>query len=214
MAVLVGKKAPFFKAKAIIKGGEITENFSLEQFIGKKHVVLFFYPKDFTFVCPTELHAFQHNLDEFEKRKTAVIAVSTDTEQSHWGWLQTPAKMGGIQGVTYPIVADTNKTISANYDVLSGTLNLLPDGSWEASGELVAFRGLFLIDKKGIVRHQLVNDMPLGRNVDEVLRMIDALQFYEENGEVCPANWHQGKKGLKATHEGIAKYFAKEEAGK
>lgn len=209
MAVLIGKKAPSFKAKAVINGGEIIENFSLDQYIGKKYVVLFFYPKDFTFVCPTELHAFQGKLAEFEKRNTALIAVSTDTEQSHWGWLQTSAKMGGIQGVTYPVVADTNKTIAANYDVLSGGLAILPDGTWEATGELVAFRGLFLIDKKGVVRHQVVNDMPLGRNVEETLRMVDALQFFEENGEVCPANWHKGQEGLKATHDGIADYLSK-----
>lgn len=211
MAVLVGKKAPAFKAKAVINGGEIIEDFTLEGYIGKKHVVMFFYPKDFTFVCPTELLAFQSALAEFEKRNTAVIAVSTDTEQSHWGWLQTPVKLGGIQGITYPVVADTNKVISANYDVLSGKLQLHADGTWEASGELVAFRGLFLIDKKGIVRHQLVNDMPLGRNVEEALRMVDALQFFEENGEVCPANWQQGKEGLKATHEGIASYLGKKQ---
>src|SRR5687768_16243623 len=190
MAVLVGKKAPSFKAKAVVSGGEIVENFSLDQYLGKKYVILFFYPKDFTFVCPTELHAFQKKLSEFEKRNTAIIAVSTDTEQSHWAWLQTSTQMGGIQGVTYPIVADTNKTISTNFDVLSGKLTVHADGTWEATEELVAYRGLFLIDKKGIVRHQIVNDMPLGRNVDEAIRMVDALQFNEENGEVCPADWH------------------------
>ncbi len=209
MAVLVGKKAPTFKAKAVIHGGEIIENFSLDQYLGKKHVILFFYPKDFTFVCPTELHAFQGKLKEFENRNTAIVAISTDTEQSHWGWLQTSANLGGIQGVTYPIVADTTKTISANFDVLSGNLTINPDGTWVASGELVAYRGLFLIDKNGIVRHQIVNDMPLGRNVDEAIRMVDALQFNEENGEVCPADWKKGKEGLKATHDGIATYLSK-----
>lgn len=209
MAVLVGKKAPSFKAKAVVNGGEIIENFSLDQYIGKKYVILFFYPKDFTFVCPTELHAFQNKLNEFEKRNTVIIAASTDTEQSHWAWLQTSKKMGGIQGVTYPIVADTNKTISANYDVLSGKLNINADGTYEATGELTAYRGLFLIDKNGVVRHQIVNDMPLGRNVDEAIRMVDALQFNEENGEVCPADWQKGEEGLKATHEGIASYLGK-----
>jgi len=209
MSVLVGKKAPSFKAKAVVNGGEIVENFSLDQYLGKKYVILFFYPKDFTFVCPTELHAFQSKLSEFEKRNTAVVACSTDTEQSHWAWLQTAAKMGGIQGVTYPIVADTNKTISSNFDVLSGKLSVNADGTFEATGELVAYRGLFLIDKNGVVRHQIVNDMPLGRSVDEALRVVDALQFNEENGEVCPADWHKGKEGLKATHEGIAKYLSK-----
>ena len=200
MAVLVGKKAPSFKAKAVVNGGEIVENFSLDQYIGKKYVILFFYPKDFTFVCPTELHAFQNKLSEFEKRNTVIVAASTDTEQSHWAWLQTGKNMGGIQGVTYPIVADTNKTISANFDVLSGKLHINTDGTFEAIGELTAYRGLFLIDKNGIVRHQIVNDMPLGRNVDEAIRMVDALQFNEENGEVCPADWQKGKEGLKATH--------------
>lgn len=209
MAVLVGKKAPTFKAKAVVNGGEIIDNFSLDQYLGKKYVILFFYPKDFTFVCPTELHAFQSRLAEFEKRNTAIVAVSTDTEQSHWGWLQTSKKMGGIQGVTYPIVADTNKTIAANYDVLNGALKINENGTWEATSELVAYRGLFLIDKNGLVRHQLVNDLPLGRNVDEALRMVDALQFNEQNGEVCPADWQQGKEGLKATHDGIAAYLGK-----
>lgn len=209
MAVLTGKKAPSFKAKAVVSGGEIVENFSLDQYLGKKYVILFFYPKDFTFVCPTELHAFQNKLSEFEKRNTAVVAASTDTEQSHWAWLQTEKKMGGIKGVTYPIVADTNKTIAASYDVLNGKITVTPDGIIEATSELIAYRGLFLIDKKGVVRHQIVNDLPLGRNVDEALRMVDALQFNEENGEVCPADWHKGEEGLKATHEGIASYLSK-----
>jgi peroxiredoxin (alkyl hydroperoxide reductase subunit C) len=207
MAVLVGKKAPHFTAKAVINGKDIINDFSLKQYEGKKYVILFFYPKDFTFVCPTELHAFQEKLNEFEKRNTAVVAVSTDTEQSHWAWLQTSKNNGGIKGVTYPIVADTNKTISSKYDVLAGTININPDGTIDATNELVAYRGLFLIDKNGIVRHQVVNDMPIGRNVEEAIRMVDALQFYEQHGEVCPANWHKGKKGLKPTHEGIASYL-------
>lgn len=208
MAVLVGKKAPLFTAAAVLNGKDIVKDFSLNQYIGKKYVILFFYPKDFTFVCPTELHAFQEKLSEFESRNTQVIAVSTDTEQSHWGWLQMSKKEGGIKGITYPIVADTNKTISANYDVLAGTWDFNENGEMVAEGELVAYRGLFLIDKQGIVRHQLVNDMPLGRSVDEALRMVDALQFFETNGEVCPANWHKGEKGLKATHTGIAEYLS------
>jgi len=209
MAVLTGKKAPSFKAKAVVSGGEIVENFSLDQYIGKKEVILFFYPKDFTFVCPTELHAFQSKLAEFEKRNTVIVACSTDSEQSHWAWLQTSKQMGGIQGVTYPIIADTSKMIASKFDVLNGTYTIAADGTLEPSGEMVAYRGLFLIDKKGIVRHQIVNDMPLGRNVDEALRMVDALQFNEENGEVCPADWSKGKEGLKATHEGIASYLGK-----
>ena len=209
MAVLVGKKAPSFKAKAVINGEEIVADYSLDQFIGKKHVVLFFYPKDFTFVCPTELHAFQASLKEFEQRNVAVVAVSTDTEQSHWGWLQLSKDHGGIKGVTYPIVADTNKTISHNYDVLAGEWDFNENDEMIARGELVAYRGLFLIDKQGIVRHQLVNDLPLGRSVEEALRIIDALQFLEDNGEVCPANWKKGEAGLKATHTGVADYLAK-----
>jgi peroxiredoxin (alkyl hydroperoxide reductase subunit C) len=209
MAVLVGKKAPDFKANAVINGGEIVSDFTLSQFRGKKYVVLFFYPKDFTFVCPTELFAFQEKLEEFKSRNTEVIAVSTDTEQSHWGWLQLPKNKGGIQGVTYPLVADTNKTISANYDVLAGDWDFNEEGEMIAYGELVAYRGLFLIDKEGVVRHELINDLGLGRNVDEALRMVDALQYLEEHGEVCPANWHKGAEGLKPTHEGVADYLAK-----
>lgn len=208
MAVLVGKKAPAFNAKAVINGIEIVDNFSLEQYVGK-YVILFFYPKDFTFVCPTELHAFQEKLDEFKSRNCEVIAVSTDTEQSHWGWLQMPKERGGIQGVTYPIVADTNKTISFNYDVLVGEWGYDDMGQMEAEGELVAYRALFLIDRDGKVRHELVNDLPLGRNVDEAIRVLDALQFNEENGEVCPANWNKGKSGMKADHAGVAEYLSK-----
>lgn len=207
MGVLVGKKAPSFTSAAVVNGYEIVENFSLDQFKGK-YVVLFFYPKDFTFVCPTELHAFQEKLEEFKSRNTEVIAVSTDTEQSHWGWLQLPKNQGGIQGVTYPVVADTNKTISYNYDVLAGEWAYDEDGQLIAQGELIAYRGLFLIDKEGVVRHQLVNDLPLGRNVDEALRVVDALQFFEENGEVCPANWHKGDTGMKADHKGVAEYLS------
>ncbi len=208
MAVLVGKQAPDFSASAVINGEEIVEGFTLSQFQGK-HVVLFFYPKDFTFVCPTELHAFQAKLDEFKSRGVEVVAVSTDTEQSHWGWLQMSKDDGGIQGVTYPIVADTNKTISYNYDVLAGDFMYDENDQLTATGELIAYRGLFLIDKEGVVRHQLVNDLPLGRNVDEALRMIDALQFFEENGEVCPANWSKGAEGMNATHDGVADYLSK-----
>jgi peroxiredoxin (alkyl hydroperoxide reductase subunit C) len=205
---LVGKKAPSFKAQAVVNGGDIVADFSLDQYIGKKDVIFFFYPKDFTFVCPTELHAFQEKIAEFEKRNVAVVACSTDTEQSHWGWLQMPKASGGIQGVKYPIVADTTKTISMNFDVLFGEYELDDDNRLVANGPMIAFRGLYLIDKKGVVRHMLINDLPLGRNVDEALRMIDALQFNEENGEVCPANWVKGETAMKATHDGVASYLA------
>lgn len=207
MGVLVGKKAPGFSASAVTNGVEIVNNFTLEQFKGK-YVVLFFYPKDFTFVCPTELFAFQEKLEDFKSRNVEVVAVSTDTEQSHWGWLQMDKNAGGIKGVTYPIVADTNKTISMNYDVLAGDFDWNEEGEMTATGELIAYRGLFLIDREGVVRHQLVNDLPLGRNVDEALRMVDSLQHLEEHGEVCPANWSKGKEGLTATHDGIAEYLS------
>jgi len=206
--VLVGKKAPDFSAQAVVNGREFAEDFTLSQYKGNKYVVLFFYPKDFTFVCPTELHAFQDKLDEFESRNVAVVGVSTDTEQSHFGWLQVEKGHGGIKGVTYPLVADTNKTISANYDVLAGETYYDEDDMLQSEGELIAYRGLFLIDKEGVVRHQVVNDLPLGRNVDEALRMVDALQFFEENGEVCPANWSKGKEGMQANHQATADYLA------
>ena len=209
MSVLVGKKAPPFTAQAVVEGGKIESEFSLSQFEGSKYVILFFYPKDFTFVCPTELHAFQDKLAEFEKRDTVVIGVSTDTEFSHWGWLQVPKDEGGIKGVTYPLVADTNKTISENYDVLVGEyVGQNDEGHLEVEGELIAYRGLFLMDKAGIVQHQVVNNLPLGRNVDEALRMVDALQHFEQHGEVCPANWSAGSAAMKPTHESTSSYLA------
>ena len=185
------------------------ESFSLEQYIGKKYVVLFFYPKDFTFVCPTELHRFQEEIEEFEKRNVAVVGCSTDTEFAHWAWLQTPKNKGGIQGVNYPIVADTNKTISNDYDVLAGEYTNDEEGNLSVEGEMVAYRGLFLIDLDGIVRHQVVNDMPLGRSIKECLRVIDALQHFEEHGEVCPMDWQKGDDAMTATHEGVSGYLSK-----
>lgn len=208
MAVLVGKNAPVFKANAVINGNEIVENFSLEQYKGKQYVVFFFYPADFTFVCPTELIAFQEKLVEFEARNVAVVGASTDSAFSHWKWLQTPQNEGGIKGVKYPIVADQTLMISSAYDVLAGNFDYSDAGEDIFVGAPQAYRGLFLIDKEGVVRHQVVNDMPLGRNVDEALRVIDALQFVEENGEVCPANWKKGEKALKATQDGIADYLS------
>ena len=209
MSILVGKKAPSFSAQAVVNGGEFVGGFSLEQYVGEKPVLFFFYPKDFTFVCPTELFAFQNKLAEFESRGCAVVACSTDTEQSHWGWLQMPKAEGGIQGITYPIVADTDKTISANFGVLCGNYELDENDNMVATGPMIAFRGLFLIDKKGIVQHQLINNFPLGRNVDEALRMVDSLQHFEENGEVCPANWSKGEEAMKESHEGVANYLSK-----
>jgi len=209
MAVLVGKKAPLFEADAVVNGGEFVERFSLEQFIGKKHVVFFFYPLDFTFVCPTEIIAFQDKIEEFEKRNVAVVGCSVDSKFSHWAWLNTEKNNGGIKGVKFPLVSDLSKTISENYDVLAGEYNYTEEGELEFDGDAVAYRGLFLIDKQGVVRHQVVNDLPLGRSVAEALRMVDALQFFEENGEVCPADWHAGDAGMKATAEGVAKYLSK-----
>lgn len=208
MSVLVGKKAPSFSAAAVVNGGEIVENFSLDQYLGKNHVVFFFYPKDFTFVCPSELHAFQAKLAEFEARGTKVVACSTDTEESHWGWLQVPKGKGGIEGITYPIVADTSKVISEVFGVLAGEYDYDVEGNMVATGPMIAYRGLFLIDKQGVVMHQVVNNFPLGRNVDEALRMVDALQFNEENGEVCPANWTKGDEGMKASFDGVAEYLS------
>ena len=209
MSVLVGKKAPNFKAQAVINGTEFVTEYSLDQFLGKKSVILFFYPKDFTFVCPTELFAFQEALSEFESRGCAVVACSTDTEQSHWGWLQMKKNMGGIKGVTYPLVADTSKTIAANYGVLAGDYELDENENLCATGPMISYRGLFLIDKNGIVQHQVVNNFPLGRNVKEALRMVDALQHFETNGEVCPANWNKGKEAMKENHDSVADYLAK-----
>lgn len=208
MNTLVGKKAPEFSASAVINGHEIINDFSLDQYIGKKHVILFFYPLDFTFVCPTELHAFQNKIDEFEKRNTAVVGCSVDSEYSHWAWLNTDKNNGGIKGVKYPIVADLSKTISENYGVLAGEYDFDEEGNTVFNGAPVAYRGLFLIDKEGVVRHSVINDLPLGRNVDEAIRMVDALKHFEEYGEVCPANWNEGDEAMKATAEGVADYLS------
>ncbi len=206
---LVGKKAPFFSDSAVVNGNDIVENFSLKQYEGEKYVIFFFYPKDFTFVCPTEILAFQNKIEEFEKRGVAVVGCSTDSEFSHWAWLNTEKNKGGIQGVKFPIVADLTKTISMNYDVLAGDYDYNEDGEAFFNGAPVAYRGLFLIDKKGVVRHSLINDMPLGRSVDEALRMVDALKHFEEYGEVCPANWKEGDDAMQASADGVASYLSK-----
>jgi len=207
MAVLVGKKAPSFSAPAVVNGGEFIENYSLDQFIGKKYVIFFFYPADFTFVCPTEIIAFQEKIEEFEKRDVMVVGCSVDSKHSHWKWLQTELKDGGIKGVKYPLVADPAMTIAENYDVLAGTWDYTEEGEATYVGIPEAYRGLFLIDKEGVVRHQIVNDMPLGRSVEEVIRLIDALQYSEEHGEVCPANWQKGDRALKENADSIASYL-------
>ncbi len=209
MSILIGKKTPSFSAQAIINGSEFVQNYSLDQFIGKKPVLFFFYPKDFTFVCPTELFAFQNKLSEFEEKGCAVVACSTDTEQSHWGWLQMPKSEGGIKGITYPLIADTSKTIASNFGVLAGEYELDENDNMIANGPMIAFRGLFLIDKEGVIQHQVINNFPLGRSVDEALRMVDALQHFENNGEVCPANWNKGEEAMKESHEGVAEYLSK-----
>lgn len=192
MAVLVGKPAPDFTAQAVYGNNEIKQ-IKLSSLKGK-YVVLFFYPLDFTFVCPSELIAFDHRLEEFKKRGVEVLSCSIDSHFTHLAWKNTPINNGGIGQVGYPMVADITHAIAQAYDV-------------ESAGG-VAYRGSFLIDKTGTVRHQVVNDLPLGRNIDEMLRMVDALQFTEEHGEVCPAGWQKGKKGMTASTEGVAKYLA------
>lgn len=208
METLIGKKAPVFKANAVVKGNQIVENFSLEQFEGKKDVIFFFYPLDFTFVCPTELIAFQNKLAEFEKRNVAVVGCSIDSEFSHLAWLQTEQNKGGIKGVTYPIVSDLSKTIAENYGVLAGEYDYNEDGTINFNGAPVAYRGLFLIDKNGVVRHSVINDLPLGRSIDEAIRIVDALHHFEEHGEVCPADWKEGDDAMKATQEGVSDYLS------
>lgn len=205
---LVGKKAPHFSAPAVINGNQIVEDFSLEQFVGQKEVIFFFYPKDFTFVCPTEILAFQSKLDEFEKRGVAVVGISCDSEETHLAWLMTEKNKGGIEGVTYPLVADLSKTIANNYGVLAGDWSYSEEGNLEFEGTPVAFRGTFFVDKEGIVRHETINDLPLGRNIDEMLRIVDAWQYVQEHGEVCPANWEEGKEAMSATREGVAEYLS------
>jgi peroxiredoxin (alkyl hydroperoxide reductase subunit C) len=196
MAVLVGKPAPDFTATAVFGNNEI-KDLTLSSYKGK-HVVLFFYPLDFTFVCPSELIAFDHRLEEFHKRGVEVIGVSIDSQFTHLAWKNTPVNNGGIGQVGYPLVADINHAIAKAYDV-------------EAAGG-VAFRGTFLIDKSGVVQSQVVNNLPLGRDIDEALRIVDALQFFEENGEVCPAGWKKGKKGMNASTAGVAQYLAENAA--
>lgn len=189
--LLVGRKAPHISTKAVIKG-EIVD-FSLQDLLGK-YVVLFFYPLDFTFVCPTELHAFQEKLSSFKERGAELIGCSIDSCYSHAAWLNTPKAKGGIEGIEYSLLSDLTKSIASDYQVLD-----------EAQG--IAYRGLFIIDKEGIIRHQLINDLPIGRSVDEVLRVLDAVIFHSIHGEVCPANWHTGEKTMKPDSEGLQKFF-------
>ena len=206
---LVGKKAPSFMAEAVVNGGEFVDQFTLEQYIDKKYVVFFFYPLDFTFVCPTEIIAFQKQLAEFEKRDAIVVGCSVDSKFSHWAWLNTPQEKGGIEGVKYPLVSDLAKTISLNYGVLAGEYDYDEEGNSVFNGAPVAYRGLFLIDKKGIVQHEIVNNLDLGRSTTEAIRMLDALIYTEKHGEVCPADWHEGEEAMKASADGVSDYLAK-----
>ena len=193
--MLVTKKAPDFTAAAVLEDGTIVDDFNLYKNFGEKGTVLFFYPLDFTFVCPTEIIAFSHRIDEFKKRGVNVIGVSVDSQFSHFAWRETPEEKGGIGRIKYPLVADLSKQISKDYDVL------LDAG--------VALRGSFLIDTDGTIRHAVINDLPLGRNIDEMLRMVDAMHYTNEHGEVCPADWHPGEEAMKPSTDGVAEYLSK-----
>ena len=197
MQITVCSEAPNFRAAAVMANGEIKEEFQLLDYRGK-YVVLFFYPLDFTFVCPSEIIAHNNRIKEFEDRNTQIIGVSIDSQFTHLAWRNTPVEQGGIGPIGFPLVADTNHEIIKSYGIPN------PDG--------VAFRASFLIDKVGVIQHSTVNNLPLGRNVDEMLRLVDALQFSEEHGEVCPAGWEKGASGMKATTEGVAEYLAENSA--
>lgn len=194
MSVLVTKQAPDFTASAVLGDNTIVADFNLKSFLNGKYGILFFYPLDFTFVCPSEILAFDHRWEQFQALNTEVIGVSVDSQFTHLAWKNTPVNNGGLGNVRFPLVADLTKSIARDYDVLIN--------------EAVALRGTFLIDKNGVVRHQIVNDLPLGRNVDEAIRMVEALQFHETHGEVCPAGWNKGKAGMKASTAGVAEYLA------
>ena len=193
--VLVGTEAPDFTAPAVMPDNDIDENFNLKTYLKDSYGLVFFYPLDFTFVCPSEILAHDHRVAEFEKRNCKVIGISIDSHFTHLAWKNTPVEQGGLGNLKFPLVADISKDIINAYGV--------------ATGPGLAFRGTFLIDRAGMVRHQVINDLPLGRNVDEALRMVDALQFHEEHGEVCPAGWNKGDEGMKATPDGVAEYLAK-----
>jgi len=194
MSVLVGKRAPDFTTAAVMPNNEINEEFNLHEYLNGKIGVLFFYPLDFTFVCPSEIIAFSNKIKEFQDRGAEVIGVSIDSKFTHLAWRNTDINNGGIGQIKYPLVADLAKNIARDYDVLVD--------------EEVALRGTFLIDQEGVVRHQLVNDLPLGRNIDEAIRMVDALKFFQENGEVCPAGWNKGKDGMRPDAKGVAEYLS------
>ncbi|WP_066758316.1 peroxiredoxin [Crocinitomix algicola] len=207
---VVGKKFPNITVNAMNEMGDTFELNVLEEAVkNKKKVLLFWYPKDFTFVCPTELHAFQAALPEFEKRNTIVIGASCDTAEVHFAWLNTAKDQGGIEGVTYPLIADTNRNLSSALDILDGIEQYDPEtDEFSIEGDHVSFRATYIIDEEGTVFHESVNHMPLGRNVNEYLRLIDALAHVQEHGEVCPANWEEGKDAMNANRDGVASYLA------
>jgi len=194
MSTHVTKPAPDFTAVAVMPDNTFNEKFSLSEYRGK-YVILFFYPLDFTFVCPSEIIAFDKAIDRFKEKNCEVIGVSIDSQFTHLAWKSSPVVAGGIGNINYPLVADLDKEISRQYGVL------LPEG--------IALRGTFLIDKEGIIRHMVLNDLPLGRSIEEAIRMVDALQFHEQHGDVCPANWKQGEEGMKPTADGVADYLSK-----
>ena len=210
MSILVGKKAPSFSASAVIKGGQIIADYSLDQFVGEKPVLFFFYPMDFTFVCPTELHAFQAALGEFEKRNTIVIGASCDTAEVHFAWLSTAKDNGGIEGVTYNLLADSNRNLASTLGILDISNERYDEetGVLLVDGDNVTYRATYLIDEEGTVFHEGVNHMPLGRNVNEFIRLIDAFTHVQEKGEVCPANWEEGKDAMNANRDGVQDYLS------
>lgn len=193
--ILVSQKAPDFIASAVMKNGEFIKDFNLSKYIINKYAVIFFWPMDFTFVCPSEIIAFNLKYKEFKKRNTKLIGISCDSEFVHYAWRNTPVKLGGIGKIEYPMIADVKREIQKKYGIEHPDLG-------------IALRASFLIDKNMIVRHQVINDLPLGRNIDEMIRMIDALQFHEKNGEVCPAQWNIGKKGIHPSPQGISKFLS------
>ena len=208
--MIVTKQAPDVKATAVMPDNSFKE-ISLSDYKGKK-VVLFFYPMDFTFVCPTEIIAFDHRLGEFEKRGVQVIGCSVDSKWTHTAWKNTEVNQGGIGNIQYPLIADIHKAVARAFDVLRGAEEasiITDEGEYESTvGGDVALRGSFLIDEEGVVRHAVINDLPLGRNIDEMLRMVDALSFNQKNGEVCPAGWQEGEDAMKENPEGVASYLA------
>ena len=201
MSVLVGREAPGFTSQAVLANGALVDDFELSEFIRHKYAAVFFYPLDFTFVCPSEIIAFAHRSEALAARGCEVIAISSDSHFTHSAWRNTPLEEGGVGAVPFPMVADMTREIAAAYGVLSE-----PGNSYYPAG--VAMRATFVVDQRGVVRHQVVNDEPLGRSIDEVIRIVDALQFFEEHGQVCPAGWNKGDAGIVTTHQGVSSYLS------